>query len=76
MSNYCKGCRYDPGARTGERACPVTVFFWRFMFTHERALARNPRTALMARNAARIGEEERRAILAKADAIEARLDEA
>ncbi len=76
MSNYCKGCRYDPAARTGERACPVTVFYWRFMFTHERALARNPRTALMARNAARFAAEERAAILAKAEEIEAGLDDA
>ncbi|MFO1306554.1 MAG: cryptochrome/photolyase family protein [Burkholderiales bacterium] len=76
MSNYCKGCRYDPAERTGERACPVTVLYWRFVFTHERALARNPRTALMARNAARFDGDERKAILAKADAIEARLDQA
>jgi len=76
MSNYCKGCRYDPAARTGERACPVTVFYWRFVLTHERELARNPRTSLMARGAARFGEEERHAILAKASEIEARIDEA
>jgi deoxyribodipyrimidine photolyase-related protein len=74
MSNYCRGCRYDPAARTGPRACPVTVFFWRFLFTHERALAGNPRTALMARNAARCDDAERRAVRATADVLQRDID--
>jgi deoxyribodipyrimidine photolyase-related protein len=59
MSNYCAGCRYDPAKREGEGACPVTVLFWDFVIRHESALASEPRTAIMASNARRIGADER-----------------
>jgi len=66
QSNYCVGCAYRPEQRTGERACPVTTLYWNFLLDHERLLAANPRTALMARNAARLGAGERAAIRARA----------
>jgi len=59
MSNYCKGCRYDPARRFGDAACPVTVLFWNFVIEHEPALAAAPRTALMAGHARRIDAAER-----------------
>ncbi len=31
MSNYCRGCAYDPKARTGEKACPFNFFYWDFI---------------------------------------------
>ena len=62
MSNYCKGCRYDPARRFGDAACPVTVLFWNFVLEHEPALAAAPRTALMAGHARRIDAAERRRI--------------
>ena len=74
MSNYCRGCRYDPAQRTGERACPVTVLYWRFLLDHEAAFARNPRTALMAKNAGRLPAAERVAIRGEAERIDARRD--
>jgi deoxyribodipyrimidine photolyase-related protein len=62
MSNYCAGCRYDPARRAGDAACPLTVLFWNFVLEHESALAAEPRTALMAGNARRIDQAERRRI--------------
>jgi deoxyribodipyrimidine photolyase-related protein len=76
MSNYCKGCRYDPGARTGSDACPMTVFYWRFVLTHERELARNPRTSPMTRNAARLDTAQRRAVMDRAAQLDAAIDDA
>ncbi len=66
MSNYCEGCRYEPTARTGDRACPVTVLYWNFLDRHETDLAGNPRTALMVKNLVRMSEAERATIRAQA----------
>jgi deoxyribodipyrimidine photolyase-related protein len=59
MSNYCQGCRYKPEQRVGDSACPMTTLYWYFLDKHEASLMRNPRTALMARNIARLDNEER-----------------
>ncbi len=66
QSNYCSGCAYQPQARTGARACPVTTLYWNFLDKHERRLVANPRTMLMAKNVARLGPEERAAIRSRA----------
>jgi len=50
MSNHCKGCRYDPAASSGPRACPFTVNYWAWLQRHEAALAGNPRMALQLKN--------------------------
>jgi len=69
MSPYCRGCRYDPAQRTGEAACPFTTLYWDFMLRHEALMAKHPRMALQARNVARLGDEERAAVRARADEI-------
>jgi deoxyribodipyrimidine photolyase-related protein len=67
MSNYCAGCRFDPAAATGDRACPFTTLYWDFLMRHERLLAANPRTALQAKNLVRLSAAEKTAIRAAAD---------
>ncbi len=69
MSPLCRGCRYDPAQRTGDRACPVTTLYWDFLLRYEAMLAANPRTALQVRNLARLDDAERAAIGARAAAI-------
>lgn len=63
MSNYCKHCRYKPEVKTGPQACPFTVLYWNFLIKHHDGFARNPRTALMAKNVDRMTEPERAAII-------------
>jgi deoxyribodipyrimidine photolyase-related protein len=75
MSNYCKGCRYDPAKRVGDDACPVTTLYWNFLDTHEAMLVGNPRTALMAKNIQRLSVEERTAIKSKAQQVLNHLDQ-
>lgn len=69
MSNYCQGCAYNPAEKTGDNACPFTTLYWGFLDKHEDMLAANPRTALMAKNIARMDAQGRQAVRAKVDEL-------
>lgn len=58
MSTYCGECRYDPGTRSGEDACPFTTLYWDFLDRNEATLSRNPRMGLQVKNLSRIDEAE------------------
>jgi deoxyribodipyrimidine photolyase-related protein len=58
MSNYCKSCKYKPDVKTGIDACPTTTLYWNFLIKHYDTFARNPRTALMAKNVERFSVDE------------------
>jgi deoxyribodipyrimidine photolyase-related protein len=59
MSNYCKGCRYDPGEAVGEKACPFTTLYWDFLLRHETVLAANPRMIMQIKNLSRLDSARR-----------------
>ncbi len=67
--SLCARCRFRPGERTGERACPFTTLYWDFLVRHEARLRANPRTVMQARNLARVDDDERARIAARARAI-------
>jgi deoxyribodipyrimidine photolyase-related protein len=71
MSDYCKGCRFDPAQSTGETACPFTTLYWDFLMRHEPMLAKNQRMALQVKNLKRLSAEQRTAIAARAQTIRA-----
>jgi deoxyribodipyrimidine photolyase-related protein len=54
MSNYCRGCRYDPATAIGDRACPFTTLYWDFLDRHRERFAKHPRVGLQWRNLARL----------------------
>ena len=66
MSNHCKGCRFDPGAATGPKACPFTTLYWQYLIEHADALAQNPRMLMQLKNAKRLSAEQRDAIALQA----------
>ena len=74
MSNYCAGCHYRPEVKTGPRACPVTTLYWYFLEKHEKLLAGNPRTSLMAKSITRMPAADRAALRAHAAATLRNLD--
>jgi deoxyribodipyrimidine photolyase-related protein len=43
MSNHCKACPFDPKARTGDKACPVTNGYWQFLDKHQERFSKNHR---------------------------------
>ena len=67
--SLCARCRYSPGERVGERACPFTTLYWDFMMRHEAMLSTNPRTVLQVRNLACLDRDERARIARRADEI-------
>jgi deoxyribodipyrimidine photolyase-related protein len=73
MSNYCSGCRFDPGAATGEKACPFTTLYWDFLQRHEVMLRGNPRMGLQVKNLARLDAAQRTAIRQQADRLRSSL---
>ena len=58
MSDYCRSCRYDPKARSGEDACPFNLLYWDFLARNEAKLRGNRRMALTYRNLDRINPDE------------------
>jgi len=71
MSNYCDGCRYEPGERTGDDACPFTTLYWDFLMRHEQALADNRCMRRQLRGLDRIDRREKRDIRGGADELRA-----
>ncbi|GAA5483292.1 cryptochrome/photolyase family protein [Haloferula sargassicola] len=71
MSNYCKGCPFDPAKRTGDQACPFTTLYWDFLLRNQPQLEGNPRMSMQLRNLQRISDEEKSAIHDQADRLRA-----
>ena len=43
MTQFCKGCAYDPKKRVGDDACPFTTLYWDFLDRHSETFAENHR---------------------------------
>ena len=69
MSNYCRGCRYDPKRRLGADACPFTTLYWDFLLRHETRLAGNRRMTMPLKHLARLDAEERLAVRRRASEL-------
>lgn len=66
MSDYCRGCRYDPARASGERACPFTTLYWDFLARHRQRLESHPRLGAQVRNLDRKSAAERTEIACSA----------
>lgn len=43
MSNYCKGCRYNPKTRSEADSCPFTTLYWHYLNRHSEVFKKNHR---------------------------------
>jgi deoxyribodipyrimidine photolyase-related protein len=71
MSNYCANCRFDPGQRVGDDACPFTTFYWDFLIRHRRRFENNHRMRMILANVDRMEASEQREIRKRADTLRA-----
>ena len=69
MSNYCQGCKFDPGVAVGEHACPFTSLYWDFLARHRRRLEGNPRMTMQLKNLDRKDPGELEAISARSETL-------
>lgn len=75
MSDYCRGCRFDPKQRTGPKACPFNALYWDFLARNRKKLGNNRRLSMPYRNWDRMDTQTQAAILAQAKAFLESLDE-
>lgn len=59
MSDYCRGCVYDPAQKSGPKACPFNVFYWNFLITNREKFGANQRMAMIVKNVDRMSQETR-----------------
>jgi deoxyribodipyrimidine photolyase-related protein len=74
MSDYCKGCRYEIGEKSGDKACPFNYLYWAFLHRHRDRFGKNPRMAQMYRTWMRMSDDKRQATLDSAKALFAKLE--
>ena len=74
MSDYCRGCGFDPKVRAGPDACPFNFLYWHFLIRNERRLRGNSRMSLAYRNLDRLPDEQRDEMTAQAETFLSSLD--
>jgi deoxyribodipyrimidine photolyase-related protein len=74
MSNHCRACRYDPGRRTGEDACPFTTLYWEFLDRNRETLSATRRMQMPLANLKRIDPAELAEIRARGQALRRSFD--
>ncbi len=67
MSNYCSTCYYDKSKKTGPKACPFNSLYWNFFDKHQQKLSNNPRLQMMYGTWAKMGAEQKAALLEQAN---------
>ncbi|WP_346911099.1 hypothetical protein [uncultured Roseibium sp.] len=74
MSDYCKDCRYDVRAKTGEGACPFNALYWDFLDRNADRLSSNRRLAQPYTTWRRMGEDKKQVYRQSARAFLEKLD--
>ncbi|MEB3278722.1 MAG: cryptochrome/photolyase family protein [Lyngbya sp.] len=67
MSDYCKACVYNPRSRTGEKACPLNIFYWNFLDRHREKLQSQGRMNLVLAHLDKMSENELQVIRQQAE---------
>lgn len=71
MSDYCKGCRFDPKKATGDDACPVTTLYWDLLDRHRERIRGLRHMGYQLANLDRKEAKERQEIRRRAERLKA-----
>ena len=71
MSNYCRGCRFNPGKAVGGDACPFTTLNGDFLDRHRARHGEHPRAIMQWRSLDRLDAEDLKAIRTEAARLRA-----
>ena len=74
MSDYCKSCSYSVKAKTGERACPFNLLYWRFLVGYRDTFSNNPRMGQMYRTWDKMAQDHKERVLSDANTLLKNLD--
>ncbi|WP_194867307.1 cryptochrome/photolyase family protein [Pseudoalteromonas sp. PPB1] len=66
MSDYCGDCAYKVTETVSESACPLNALYWHFMQQHHTQFASNPRTKMVYSNWLKKSDEDKQAVLTRA----------
>jgi deoxyribodipyrimidine photolyase-related protein len=69
MSDYCKGCKFDPELSEGPRACPFNALYWNFLEENRALLAKNHRLRMMYASLDKMAPDKRDALMRQAGAF-------
>jgi len=68
MSDYCSDCHYRVSETTTPNACPLNALYWGFMHDNQIAFAANPRNKMVYAVWGKKNQDQRQAILERAEA--------
>ena len=66
MSDYCRGCAYNPAEKLSENACPFNYLYWDFISRHEDEWQSNARMGMMVRSWHKMDPDIQKALRGKA----------
>ncbi|BAT61825.1 deoxyribodipyrimidine photo-lyase-related protein [Variibacter gotjawalensis] len=75
MSDYCRGCRYNPKIKLGEGACPFNLLYWRFIAMNRAVLQHNPRMRIVYKNLDQMSGQRLQQLFREADEFLNQLDQ-
>lgn len=67
MSDYCGDCHYKVKEKSSAESCPLNSLYWHFMVKHRERLSKNHRIGMIYGNWDKQSDDQKQAVLARAE---------